>query len=181
MNNYNYQKRLQELWTKAVELYTQGFREADSIFSEHETRFLDSIGITPQEVYDFAEDFVNSGEPDFATFAMIHDIRKAYYHEIQRASRKSERWDISSYPNPVETTEGISYLPRIAKKAWSKLTGELNNDIMYSCANDRAFLKQHDIHPAEFLRKTWETDGDPLRLANWIALRKTTDPANRPT
>lgn len=180
MNNYNYQRRLQELWTKAVELYSQGFREADSFFSENETRFLDSIGITPQEVYDFAEDFIDSGEPDFATFAMIHDLRKSYYDEVQKASRRKEQRDVNSYPKPTESTEGIVYLPRIAQKAWTKLTGELNTDIMYSCANDRAFLKRHDIHPAEFLRKTWETGGDPLRLANWIALRKSKESVSQP-
>lgn len=168
MKHYNYQERLKAAWTKAVDTYAVGHRSLNSYFNEEERSFLQSIGLSVQEVYDFAEDFVEGGEPDFTTFALIHDIRRSYHAEVQNYSTERERVEANSYPSPDDSFKGITYLPRIADKARTKLTGELNPDIMYSCGNDRRFLKTYDIHPAEFLRKVWETDADLEKISSWI-------------
>lgn len=168
MKNYNYQQQLKAVWTKAVDTYAEGHRNLSAYFDDEERAFLQSIGLSVQEVYDFAEDFVDSGEPDFTTFALIHDIRRSYHAEVQNVSSSSTRVKASSYPSPDDSYKGITYLPRIADKARTKLTGELSSDIMYTCGNDRRFLKAYDIHPAEFLRKVWETDADLDQLSSWI-------------
>ena len=81
MKHYNYQAQLKEIWTQAVANYTVGHRNPNTYFNEEERSFLQSIGVSLQEVYDFAEDFVNDGEPDFEAFALVHDIRRSYFAE----------------------------------------------------------------------------------------------------
>ena len=84
MKNYDYQKKLSKIWEKAVSLYKKKKRNANTYFTKTEKAFLDSIGATSQEIYDFAEDYVHDGEPDFATMAMIHDVRRSYFLEKQK-------------------------------------------------------------------------------------------------
>ena len=42
---------------------------------------------------------------------------------------------------------------------------------MFCCGGDRAFLKRHDIHPAEFLRATWAYLDDDEKLIAWVESR----------
>jgi hypothetical protein len=171
MKHYDYAKRLHELWETAVRQYREGRRGSATFFSAAETKFLDSIGLTAQEVYDFAEDFVNSGEPDFATFAAIHDIRRAYFLEVQYGRRSSRQLDPATLPAKDAQARGLRWLPRLIPKARAKLRGELHPDIMYACGGDRAFLREHDIHPAELLRVAWQHEGDDEAVMNWVEQR----------
>lgn len=172
MNNYNYQKQLKAIWEKAVNLYQAGQRRAETYFDTDETNFLDTIGVSAQEVYDFAEDFVAAGEPDFTTFAMVHDIRRSYFLERQKGIRSEKRLDSASLPPKDSSVRGISWLPRIIAKANAKLRGELHPDIMYCCGGDRAFLKANDIQPAEFLRVVGENEEDDEAIIDWVVARR---------
>ena len=152
MNHYDYQKNLKVIWDTAVEKYVAGNRDPNSYFDKVEEGFLSEIGVTAQEVFDFAEDFNRRGEPDFTTFALIHDVRRAYFLEVQNGIRSDAKLDPDSLPPKDSSVRGIEWLPRIIPKARAKLRGELHPDIMYCCGGDRRFLKGNDIHPAEFLR-----------------------------
>ena len=70
----------------------------------------------------------------------------------------SNQVSVSELPARSDSLGGITWLPRILRKARGKLLGELPNEIMYCCGGDRHFLETHDIHPSEFLRVVW---------ANW--------------
>lgn len=98
MNHYNYQKTLQAVWQKAVDLYRSGNEDAKTYFNEQELDFLDLIGASAQEIFDFAEDFVDGGEPDFTTVAMIHDVRRAYLREQQQGNTSKAMLDPSTLP-----------------------------------------------------------------------------------
>jgi hypothetical protein len=39
---------------------------------------------------------------------------------------------------------------------------------MYGCGGDRRFLKEHDIHPADFLRMVWATEGDHGKILTFV-------------
>jgi hypothetical protein len=39
---------------------------------------------------------------------------------------------------------------------------------MYCCGGDRRFLKEHDIHPADFLRAIWASGGDTAKLLAYV-------------
>ena len=171
MTNYNYQKTLQAVWEKAVKRYGLGNRDVSSYFNEEETDFLRFIGLTSQEVYDFAEDYVIRGEPDFATFALIQDIRRSYFLKVEKGQASEKTLDPESLPDGDTEINGIPWLLRIIQKAKAKLCGELHPDIMYSCGNDRKFLKKHDIHPAEFLRVVWENENDENAIIDWVIER----------
>ncbi len=171
MTPSDHSKPLHEVWEKAVRQYREGRRGSAAFFNAEEAKFLDSIGLTAQEVYDFAEDFVNGGEPDFATFAAIHDIRRAYFLEVQNGRRSSGQLDPGTLPARDAHARGIRWLPRILPKARAKLRGELHPDIMYSCGGDRAFLREHAIHPAEFLKVVWQHEGDDEAVVNWVEQR----------
>lgn len=172
MENYSYQKQLKAVWKKAVKLYQAGERKADSYFDADETEFLDYIGVSKQEVYDFAEDYVTSGEPDFATFLMVHDVRRWYFLAKQKGVQSEKRVEPDSLPPKNLSVRGISWLPRIIAKAKAKLRGELHPDIMYCCAGDRGFLRSNDIHPAEFLRVVWGNEENNEAIVDWVIARR---------
>ncbi|MGF1448012.1 MAG: DUF5069 domain-containing protein [Opitutales bacterium] len=171
MNNYTYQKNLHAIWQKAGDLYGKGQRGAGTYFDAEEQAFLDSIGATAQEVYDFAEDFNNSGDPDFATFAMVQDQRRSYFLEVQQGQRSSKVVGPPDLPPKDAEIEGVAWLPRILEKAKVKLRGEMDPDLMYGCGGDRNFFSTHDIHPSEFLRVVWQSDGNDRQVIDWVLAR----------
>lgn len=171
MKHYDYQKTLQALWQKAVDLYRSGNRDRSTYFDDEELAFLASIGANAQEIYDFAEDFVSGGEPDFTTVAMIHDVRRAYLREAQNGISSANVMDPEALPAMDSEAEGIRWLPRIIPKAKAKLRGELHPDVMYSCGGDRKFLKTNDIHAAEFLRVVWENEENDQAIVDWVVER----------
>lgn len=171
MKHYDYQKKLNKIWEKAVTLYKNKKRGANTYFTKTEQAFLDSIGATSQEIYDFAEDYVHDGEPDFTTMAMIHDVRRSYFLEKQKGKHSSHELVQDNLPPKEKKIRGIVWLPRIIEKAKSKLRGELDPDTMYDCGGDRRFFKANDVHPAEFLRVVWKYDNNKKAIINWVASR----------
>lgn len=171
MNHYNYQKTLQAVWQKAVDLYRQGNQDGSTYFDDGELAFLASIGANAQELFDFAEDFVVGGEPDFTTVAMIHDVRRSYFREVQNDLASGKMLDPSTLPPKDAEAGGIRWLPRIIRKAKAKLRGELDPGSMYSCGGDRRFLKENDIHAAEFLRVVWANEDDDQAIIDWVVKR----------
>lgn len=171
MKHYNYLTDLKTHWDKAVALYEAGQRGSDSYFSENETQWMLENGLTPQEIYDFAEDFVSGGEPDFATFAVISDIRRHHFLDKLHGQLNAEKIDPATLPPKDADIDGITWLPRILAKAKAKLNGQLDPDTMYSCGGDRRFLKTHDIHPGEFLRKVAENIDNDAAVVTWVKSR----------
>lgn len=150
-NHYGYQSQLKAIWTKAVDLYEAGNRDSSTYFNGEESDFLGSIGHTAQEVYDFAEDWVKSGEPDLETFLLIAAQRRDFFLQEMKGQNSTTVVDTPDLPPKTDSVRGIEWLPRIIPKARAKLRGEMSDDLMYCCGGDRRFFKQHQIHPAEFL------------------------------
>ena len=171
MKNYDYHKNLSKIWEKAVALYRKNKRGANTYFTKTEKTFLNTIGATSQDIYDFAEDYVHDGEPDFMTMAMIHDIRRSYFLEKQKGRFSSRQLVPEKLPPKEKKIRGIVWLPRIIEKAKSKLRGELDPDTMYDCGGDRRFFKANDVHPAEFLRVVWKYDNNRKAIIDWVASR----------
>lgn len=167
MNRHNYHIRLKELWQKAVDQYAAGQRNSSAYFTDDETQWLAQNGVTAQEIYDFAEDFNDAGQPDFTTFAMITDVRRSYFHHRMQGKSSNRQIDPSVLPAKDAKAEGIVWLPRIIAKAKAKLRGELDPNTMYSCPGDRKFLQRHDIHPAQFLKAVADHDDDEA-IVNWV-------------
>ncbi|MEO0510693.1 MAG: DUF5069 domain-containing protein [Verrucomicrobiota bacterium] len=172
MNHYNYQTSLKQIWTDAVAKYEAGNREPENYFDEDTLADLASVGLNTMDVYDYAEDYVSGGEPDFETFLMVCEARRDYFFTEQKGELSSNRLDSLTLPAKSEAIEGIVWLPRIMPKALAKLRGELPPETMYGCGGDRRFFKENSIHPAEFLRASWAYQDEPERLIKWVLARR---------
>ncbi len=73
-----------------------------------------------------------------------------------------------SLPEKDSELGGHRWLPRIITKARAKLAGELDPETMFSCGGDRAFLRSHDIHAADFLRAVWAAGDDDQKIVDYI-------------
>lgn len=160
--------RLRAIYDKATSLYCGGKRDDSTYFSPEENHFLASIGLKPINVYDYVEDFVSSGEPDWETYLLIAAVRRDYFLFEQKRVPSTKEISPDQLPSRRATLEGIPWLPRIIKKARCFLEGDLCHDIMYSCGGDRRFLREHMLHPADFLRVVWAAKGDDQKILNFI-------------
>ena len=139
---YDFQKQLVSVWEKAVKLYSEGNRDSSSFPIEEDLPFLASIGMNKMDVFDFAEDWVCEGEPDLATFLMIHEQRKDYFWEFQNKVPSSNMLNPSDLPAKTEEVEGIVWLPRIIPKARAKLRGELLQVQCFAAVEIETFSNQ---------------------------------------
>ena len=168
MTSYNWSARLRDLHEKGVDLYRGGNRDLGSYFTQGETAWLATIGLRAINLYDWAEDFTASGEPDWNTALLIAAARRDYFLVHQKGNTSTTVTEAAELPGKMETLEGIPWLPRIIAKATCFLEGGLCHEIMYGCGGDRRFLKEHDIHPADFLRAVWASSGDKARVVAYV-------------
>ena len=68
--------------------------------------------------------------------------------------------DPAKMPAKSDTAGGIPWLARLIPKTRGKLRGELPTSLMYGCAGDRAFFREHDISPSEFLAQVFRHEQD---------------------
>ena len=169
--SYLWTQRLRELYDQSVELYRVGNRDFQSYFSEEEVGFLSSIGLRPINLYDYAEDMVSAGEPDWNTVLLIAAARRDYFLVHQKGVTSATVTEAGSLPPKPQELDGIPWLPRIIRKAQCFLEGGLCHEIMYCCGGDRRFLKEHDIHPADFLRTVWASRGDEAAILSFLKKR----------
>jgi hypothetical protein len=161
-------KNFRAVYDKGLSLYRDGNRNDATYFTDDEKGFLASIGLRPIHVYDYAEDFVTSGEPDWETFLLIAAARRDYLLFEQKGLADPEEIHPDQLPPKRATLDGIPWLPRIIEKARCFLEGALCHDIMYCCGGDRHFLKEHDLHPADFLRAVWGAKADDQKILAFV-------------
>ncbi len=168
MDNYNWATDLRRLFEDGLLSYRQGRCSAQNIFSASQKDFLTSIGATPQELFDFVEDNFNGGDPTWETVLLITAVRRDYFLTVQKGVPSSQTLDMAGLPAKSAKLEGIAWLPRIIEKAHAKLRGEMPPELMYCCGGDRAFLQEHAIHPADFLREVWAAGEDRRRIIDYV-------------
>ena len=171
MKNYDFAKRFKALYDKAVAQYAKGQRGADTFFSADEKTWLSSVGLTPQHLYDYAEDQNGYGEPGYDNALTIEVVRRDYFLNVQAGRASSTVLDETKMPAKADAVQGIEWLPRIIPKAKAKLRGELPSSLMYCCGGDRRFFKTNDILPAEFLSLIWRNESNDQATIAWVASR----------
>lgn len=160
------------VYDKAVALYQKGNRDLSRYFTEEEKAFLASIGLKPINVYDLAEDFSSSGEPDWETALLMVAARRDYFLYEQLGKANAKETAEKDLPARKAELGGIEWLPRIIAKARCFLEGGLCHDIMYCCGGDRRFLKDHNLHPSDFLRIVWASHGDDQKVLKFVEAAK---------
>lgn len=172
MKHYDFPARFHALYNQAVARYAGGHRGADTMFNAEETSFLRENGITPQHLYDYAEDHNNyNGEPGFDLALAIESVRRDYFLNVQQGKSSTTVLNEATMPAKTDAVRGIEWLPRIIPKTQAKLRGELPASLMYCCGGDRRFFKQHDIYPAEFLSLVWRSGDNTNAIIDWVVAR----------
>ena len=172
MKHFDFPLRFRAIYDRAVSLYAQGKRGADNFFTPEEKSFLAANGITPQHMYDYAEDHNGyNGEPGFEQALGIELVRRDYFLNSQRGRASTTTLDEGKLPAKADAVRGIAWLPRLLPKARAKLRGELPASLMYCCGGDRKFFKEHDILPAEFLALVWRNENNDDAIVDWVARR----------
>ena len=172
MKHFEFPNQFRALYDKAVKLYAEGKRGADTFFSADEKRFLSANGLTPQHMYDYAEDHNGyNGDPGPNHALGIELVRRDYFLNAQRGRPSTTVLDESKLPAKTEAVRDIAWLPRIIPKARAKLRGELPTSLMYCCGGDRKFFREHDILPAEFLALIWRYENNDQAVIDWVVQR----------
>ena len=169
MTSYNWTERLRAIYDKAVDLYRNGNRDFAAYFNLEESEWLASVGLRPINVYDWAEDMISASEPSWDIVLLIAAARRDYFLVHQKGVTATTVTESSELTAKDAELEGIPWLPRIIAKATCFLRGGLCHEIMYCCGGDRWFLKEHDIHPADFLRAVWASGGDQAKMLAFVS------------
>lgn len=174
MHHFDFPKNLRALYEQAVALYAAGRRSTDKFISTAEAEWLAANGITVQHLYDYAEDHnTYGGEPGLEHALSIETVRRDYFLNAQGGHPSGKTLDPASLPGKQEAVRGIAWLPRLLPKAKAKLRGELPSSLMYCCGGDRAFFKEHNILPAEFLALVWRHENNDAAIVDWVVRRST--------
>jgi tRNA U34 5-methylaminomethyl-2-thiouridine-forming methyltransferase MnmC len=164
----NWEQSFSTLFKVSVEKYNRGHVKASGLVDAEGHTFLQSIGHSDQEFFDFVEDFARGGEPTLETALKIAAVRRDYFLQEQNGKPSSHVISVDKLPSKDAELEGIHWLPRLIPKAEAKLRGEMPPELMYCCGGDRKFFRTNQIDPAEFLRKVWSTKAEPKALATWV-------------
>ena len=162
--------RFLDLFDRCVKRY----RASDTDFTGYygapaDAALLAEIGYKPREFFDFVEDFCEEGSPSPSTALLVAAVRRDYFQVVMNGKPGERNLTASDIPTFGDELAGMAYLPRILAKARAKLRGELDPDLMYGCGGDRAFLARNgNLHPADFLRQVWASDGNDAKIVAWI-------------
>ena len=166
---YRWHHELKALFVMALERCRNGETNPARFFTPEQQEFLASVGQTPQEIYDFADDHNRyHGDPDWETYLLISAARRDYFLAVQDGKPTGQTISTDDLPSKDAKLDGIPWLPRVIKKAEVKLRGEMPADLMFGCGGDRNFFREHGIHPADFLRRVWAAEGDEAKVLEYI-------------
>lgn len=168
MQNCNWPARFHEIYDRAVSAYRAGRTSPAALFPAADVKFLATIGCSAQELFDFVEDFVRRGAPDYDTALLITAERRDYFLTGQGGQPSGKKVDMDALPSKQAVAGGLPWLPRIIVKARAKLRGEMPPDLMYCCGGDLAFLEKAEIHPADFLRFVRAAGDDDQKIIEWV-------------
>ena len=168
---YRWHHELKQLFVLALERYRTGERDPRRYFTVDQIDYLASIGQTPQEIFDFAEDHEKYHEPDWETVLLISAARRDYLLTVQKWVTSTRVISTDDLPPKDEALDGIPWLPRLIEKAEAKLRGEMPPALMYNCGGDRNFFREHGLHPADFLRHVWAAQGDRGKVLEFVRER----------
>ena len=166
--------QFREIYEQAVHRFEQGRRGPEQVVGREALAFLDSIGASAQELYDFVEDWVEDDEPDFETVAAITNVRRTYFLTVQEGKPSNTVIPSATLPSGYAKLGEYRWLPRIIAKARAKLRGELAPDIMFGCGADRPFLRSVNMEPDEFLKTVWDAGTDDRAILDAVQKKAVT-------
>ena len=167
-NKNNWQAEFRVVYDRGVAGWKEGRTSPDTMFGKQDVAFLASIGCTAQELFDFVDDGLRYGEPDFDTTLAVTAIRRDYFLDVLKGKPTGRTISMADLPAKAAEVDGIAWLPRLIEKARVKLRGEMPADLMYGCAGDRPFLRGMNMDLPGFLRLVWECGKDNRRIIDTV-------------
>jgi hypothetical protein len=113
----DWEQSFSKLFREAVEKYRNGHEKAQGLVDAQGRNFLNSIGYTEQEFFDFVEDHARGGEPTLETTLRIAAVRRDFFLKEQNGKPSSHQISMAALPSKDAEIEGIGWLPRIIPKA----------------------------------------------------------------
>ena len=168
-SQYRWHHELKQIFVSGIERHRSGELHPEQHFSESERTFLGSVGLTAHEFFDFVDDHVrHDHDPDWEMTLMVNAVRRDYFLTVQQGQWSTSLVSMDSLPAKDAKIDGIPWLARMIKKAEAKLRGEMPPELMYGCAGDRNFLREHGLHAADFLRNVWAANGDEGKVLAYV-------------
>ena len=168
MNNEAWQQQFRHVYERGVTAWRTGRRSPSTMFEAQDAKFLASIGCTTQELFDFVDDLLGYGEPDYATALEVTAIRRDHFLNVLGGKSTGRVASMSDLPAKSAAVDGIAWLPRLIVKARLKLRGEMPADLMYGCGGDRPFLRGMKMTLPGFLQLVREAGDDDRRIIDTV-------------
>ncbi|MEO6788149.1 MAG: DUF5069 domain-containing protein [Chthoniobacteraceae bacterium] len=156
----DWKSEFQSVWGRGIAAWKDGRNSARTMFAPKDAAFLATIGCTAQELFDFVDDFLGYGDFDFETVLAVTAIRREYFLNVIHGNSTGRVVPMGELPAKAAAVDGIAWLPRLIAKARLKLRGEMDPDLMYGCAGDRPFLREHHMTLPQFLQLVRDKSDD---------------------
>ena len=127
----NWKIRFREVFDAGAQRRKEGCNEPGAMFESAELAFLESIGCSAQEMFDFCDDYVGWDDVIYEHVEALQAVRYEYFVQELGSQSASYRMEMGEFPPKDAEVEGIAWLPRLIVKARAKLAGQLPADLMY--------------------------------------------------
>ena len=127
----DWKTQFRDLFITGVERHKTGRQSPDTMFGADEIQFLESIGCSSQEMFDFCDDYVRWDDVIYDHVEELQAVRYEHFVEELDSQPAAHRMEMHEFPAKADEVEGIAWLPRLIVKARAKLAGQLPADLMY--------------------------------------------------
>ena len=127
----DWRTQFHDLFFRGVERHKQGRQSPEGMFEGDEPAFLESIGCSTQEMFDFCDDYVRWGDVIYEQVEELQAVRYEHFINELNSQPASHAMAMNEFPAKTDEIEGIAWLPRLILKARAKLAGNLPADLMY--------------------------------------------------
>ncbi|MFN0067826.1 MAG: DUF5069 domain-containing protein [Limisphaerales bacterium] len=171
MQDETWQSEFRAVFQRGVAAWQAGRRSPDRMFDARDAAFLEGIGCTAQEMFDFVDDYLGYGEPGVDEALEIQALRRDYLVRVMAGKKSGRVARMADLPPKAQEVDGIAWLPRLIVKARLKLRGEMPADLMYGCGGDRPFVRRMNTTLADFLRLVREHGDDDRTIVESVKRR----------
>jgi len=127
----NWRDEFQTVFDAGVERRRGGCDDPESMFTGDQVAFLESIGCSAQEMFDFCDDYVGWGDVIYEHVVELQAVRREHFLNTLNSQPAARRMEMDDFPAKTDEVEDIAWLPRLILKARAKLAGQLPADLMY--------------------------------------------------
>jgi hypothetical protein len=129
--NENWRQQFHELFFTGVKRYEAGRQSPETMFEPEDIAFLESIGCSALEMFDFCDDYVRWGDVIYEHVEELQAVRLDHFKNTLNRQPAKHRMAMDEFPAKSDEVEGIAWLPRLITKARAKLAGNFPADLMY--------------------------------------------------